>query len=284
LLAEWGVKLDDRMAIDASGRGRLVGLGPTVIIVQEYGEHPITQEFANGISFYPSVRPVETRPVEGVLENPLIWSDSQSWAEANLQNQELQFDPQVDRQGPLSLGVALTRNSQEAAAATPTEPSEPAETTTETTEDGTTPTEPVTQENNSALETPEATTETETSSETVVENTDTETETPIEEETVTETQAAEETPAKESRLVVFGTSQFAANGWFDQQLNGDVFLNAVSWLSQLDAESLSIRPKPATNRRLAMTPTLGRSLSWMALVILPLFGFVMAGVVWWRKR
>jgi ABC-type uncharacterized transport system involved in gliding motility auxiliary subunit len=274
LLEEWGVKLDDRMAIDASGRGRLVGLGPTVIIVQEYGEHPITQEFANGISFYPSVRPVETRPVEGVLENPLIWSDSQSWAEANLQNQELQFDPQVDRQGPLSLGVALTRNSQETAAATSTEPSEASETTTEATEDGTTPTEPITQENNSALETPEATTETEASSETVAENTDTE----------TATETAEETPAKDSRLVVFGTSQFAANGWFDQQLNGDVFLNAVSWLSQLDAESLSIRPKPATNRRLAMTPTLGRSLSWMALVILPLFSFFMAGVVWWRKR
>ncbi|MGB7426204.1 MAG: Gldg family protein [Microcoleaceae cyanobacterium] len=239
-LEQWGVKLDDRLAVDASGRGRLVGLGPTVIIVQEYGEHPITQEFANGISFYPSARPVETRPVEGVLESPLIWSDSQSWAEANLEEQELQFDAQVDRQGPLSLGVALNRNSSET----------------------------------EVFATPE------NSNETVAENTDTTaTETP---ENSNETATDENT--KESRLVVFGTSQFAANGWFDQQLNGDVFLNAVSWLSQLDADSLSIRPKPATNRRLAMTPTLGRSLSWMALVILPLFGFVMAGIVWWRKR
>jgi ABC-type uncharacterized transport system involved in gliding motility auxiliary subunit len=254
-LEQWGVKLDDRLAIDP--RARRVELGPTVIIVQEYGEHPITQEFANGISFYPSVRPVETRPIEGVLESPLIWSNSQSWAETNLENQELQFDAQVDRQGPLSLGVALSRNQLETSASTTPETlSANVAENTDTT----------------AIEaqTPEAAENTETSSETVAENTDTESET--------------SESAKESRLVVFGTSQFAANGWFSQQLNGDVFLNAVSWLSQLDAESLSIRPKPATNRRLAMTPVLGRSLSWMALVILPFFGFVMAGLVWWRKR
>ncbi len=250
-LEKWGVKLDDRLAIDASGRGRLVGLGPTVIIVQEYGDHPITQEFASGISFYPSARPVETRPVDGVLESPLIWSDGQSWAEANLKNQELQFDAEVDRQGPLSLGVALSRNQ--------TETPEPTETETKTEET-------TTEETAESEET--ITEETAESEETVTEDTDTEA----------------ETPEEESRLVVFGTSQFAANGWFDQQLNGDVFLNAVSWLSQSDADSFSIRPKPATNRRLAMTPALGRSLSWFALVILPLFGFFMAGIVWWRRR
>ena len=272
LLEQWGVKLDDRMAIDATGRGRLVGLGPTVIIVQEYGEHPITQEFANGISFYPSVRPVETRPIEGILESPLIWSDSQSWAEANLQQEELQFDPQVDRQGPLSLGVALSRNSQETrTSATPENSNETVAENTDTpaTENTETPSETTPEENN--IE------EAENSNETVAENTDT----PVTAEpAVTEN----ETPSTESRLVVLGTSQFAANGWFDQQLNGDVFLNAVSWLTQSDAESLSIRPKPATNRRLAMTPILARSLSWMAIVILPLFGFAMAAIVWWRKR
>jgi ABC-type uncharacterized transport system involved in gliding motility auxiliary subunit len=265
LLEQWGVKLDDRLAIDASGKGRLVGLGPTVIIVQEYGEHPITREFANGISFYPSVRPVETRPVDGILESPLVWSDSQSWAEANLQQQELQFDPQVDRQGPLSLGVALSRNSQQTP--TSTTPENSNETVAENTditatEETETPAEIPPEENNVE--------ETESNDETVAENTD----------TLPETSES----TTESRLVVFGTSQFAANGWFDQQLNGDVFLNAVSWLTQSDAESLSIRPKPATNRRLAMTPILARSLSWVAIVILPLFGLIMAAIVWWRKR
>jgi ABC-type uncharacterized transport system involved in gliding motility auxiliary subunit len=88
----------------------------------------------------------------------------------------------------------------------------------------------------------------------------------------------------EARLVVFGNSQFATNGWFGQQLNADVFLNSVSWLSQSDRETLSIRPKLATSRRIAMTPTLGQTLSWLALLVLPIFGFGMGVFVWWKRR
>jgi ABC-type uncharacterized transport system involved in gliding motility auxiliary subunit len=88
----------------------------------------------------------------------------------------------------------------------------------------------------------------------------------------------------EARLVVFGNSQFATNGWFGQQLNGDVFLNSVSWLSKSDQETLSIRPKLPTSRRIAITPQLGQTLSWLGLMILPLFGFGMAVFLWWKRR
>ena len=84
--------------------------------------------------------------------------------------------------------------------------------------------------------------------------------------------------------MILGNSQFATNGWFEQQLNGDMFINTVSWLSKPDQATLSIRPKPVTNRRIAMTPVLGRSISWAALVILPLFGFITAAILWWRRR
>lgn len=225
ILEKWGVKVDNRLAIDGSGSGRLVGLGPTVPIVREYGEHPITQEFNNGLSIYPYASPVETRPVENITESPLIWTNDQSWAESDLKSPELKLNPQTDRQGPLSLGVALTRKPP--TAETPNNPSpSPSPTSTPP--------------------------------------------------------AANNQP--EARLVVFGNSQFATNGWFGQQLNGDVFLNSVSWLSKPDQENLSIRPKLATSRRLAMTPTLGRSLSWIGIVILPLFGFAMALFLWWRRR
>ncbi|MER3587782.1 MAG: ABC transporter, partial [Mastigocladus sp. ERB_26_1] len=63
LLKEWGVKLDNRLAVDVSGN---VALGPAVPIVTDYGEHPITKDFANGISFYRLARPVETTPVPGI--------------------------------------------------------------------------------------------------------------------------------------------------------------------------------------------------------------------------
>ncbi len=219
LLEKWGVRVDDRIAIDATGSGRLVGLGPTVPIVREYGEHPITQAFNNGISFFPLARPVETRPVEGITESPLIWTEPESWAETNVASRQFEFDPESDRKGPLSLGVALTKS-------VPT-PDNPAAEATE--------------------------------------------------------EAPEDSPS-EARLVVLGNSQFATNGWFEQQLNGDVFINTITWLSQPDQANLSIRPRPVTNRRLMITPILGRSLSWVAIVILPLLGFVTAGILWWRRR
>lgn len=246
ILEKWGVKIDTRLAIDGSGSGRLVGLGPTVPIVREYGDHPITQEFNNGLSIYPYASPVETRPVEGITESPLIWTNDQTWAENDLKSPELQFNPQTDRQGPLSLGVALTRKP----------------TTPETPNNASLSPNPTTTSSPSPTASPQAASPTPSP-----------TPTP---------QPSENKP--EARLVVLGNSQFATNGWFGQQLNGDVFLNSVSWLSKPDQETLSIRPKLATSRRLAMTPTLGRSLSWIAIVILPLFGFAMALLLWWRRR
>jgi ABC-type uncharacterized transport system involved in gliding motility auxiliary subunit len=248
LLDKWGVKIDDRLAIDATGSGRLVGLGPTVPIVREYGEHPITQEFNNGISFYPLARPVETRTVEGITESPLIWTEAESWAETNLASRELEFNPDSDRKGPLSLGVALTKPASEPISQPPAETTQPTE---------------------NSSETPAETSETSETPEAVIE------ETP---------ETTEDNNPAEARLVILGNSQFATNGWFEQQLNGDMFINTVSWLSKPDQATLSIRPKPVTNRRIAMTPVLGRSISWAALVILPLFGFITAAILWWRRR
>jgi len=272
LLDEWGVKLDDRVAIDATGSGRLVGLGPTVPIVREYGDHPITRDFGNNISIYPSARPVETRPVEGVTESPLIWTDPQSWAEANLVEGRLEFDPQADRQGPLSLGVALTRSVAETDTSETPETPEAAE--TETSETPETPEAAETE----TPETPE-TPETETSE--TPETPETET---SESETADdgETSETEETP-EEAKLVVLGNSQFATNGWFDQQLNRDVFINSITWLST-DQETLSIGVKPATSRRILMTPPLSRFLQLMAIFIFPLIAFAIAGFLWWRRR
>ncbi len=87
-----------------------------------------------------------------------------------------------------------------------------------------------------------------------------------------------------SRLVVLGNSEFMTNGLFEQQLNGDVFLNSVSWLSKQDQQVLSIRPKEAKNRRINLTPQLAQLLTWTALLIIPLIGFTTAGIMWWRRR
>ncbi|MDY6807368.1 MAG: Gldg family protein [Cyanobacteriota bacterium] len=273
LLEEWGVLLDTRLAIDDPEIGRLVGLDPWVSLVTNYGDHPITANFANGVSLYPFARPVESEATPGITESPLIWTNERSWAEADVRGQ-LEFNPDRDRSGPLSLGVALTRSLGEA------EP-EAAETEEETL----TPIPPLPGQPPSEPTLPPTATDSEEETEKLAATPE-----PIpplpgqppSEPTDIASGAVAES-GEESRLVVLGTSQFATNGWFQQSLNGDVFLNSLSWLSQGEEEILSIRPKPITNRRLAMTLPEARLLLVTAL-ILPLLGFSLGGILWWTRR
>ncbi len=210
LLKTWGVQLENGLAVDASG---LQGFGPAVPVVDQYGEHPITKDFGNGISFYPLAQPIDLVPVPGVEATPLLITTDQSWAESNIESKDLQFNPESDRQGPLTLGVALSRK--------------------------------VKAPSNSK-------------------------------------QSGDR--RQESRLVVLGNSTFATDGVIEQQLNGDVFLNSVSWLSKQDEQLLSIRPKEAKNRRINLKPQQANILSLTALGLVPLLGFGTAVILWWKRR
>ncbi|MBE9191052.1 Gldg family protein [Gloeocapsopsis crepidinum LEGE 06123] len=203
LLKSWGVTLDDRIVIDPAGAS--IGFGPAVPVVDTYGEHPITQDFNNGISFYSEARSLELSEVAGVQATPLLITSPQTWAESNLQGDQLQFNPETDVQGPLTIGAALSR-----------------------------------QVNNQA--------------------------------------------SQEARLVIFGDSNFAVDGLFEQQLNGDVFLNSVGWLSKQDEETLSIRPREPRNRRINLAAQQANVLGLTALLLIPLIGFASAVFLWWRRR
>ncbi len=260
LLAEWGVKLDNRLAVDQSGS---VALGEAVPIVTDYGEHPITKDFANGISFYRLARPIDTTPVPGVEATPLLKTKPypNSWAESDLQNENLQFNQGSDRQGPLTLGVALKRKLPVQSSPTPTP------TTPPTTESKTSPTP-------SPLPPPP---------------TPGASPTPTPGASPTPTPVASPTPsanptASESRMVVIGDSDFATEGLFAQQLNGDVFLNSISWASQQDRQPLSIRPKEAKNRRINLTAAQANLLVISSLLVLPLIGLVTGAILWWFRR
>lgn len=90
--------------------------------------------------------------------------------------------------------------------------------------------------------------------------------------------------SKASKIVVIGNSTFATDGWFEQQLNGDVFLNSVEWLSSRDKPTLSIRAKEPQNRRINLNPLQANLIFWLSIVILPLLSLILAGVTWWRRR
>ncbi|HIK44900.1 MAG TPA: Gldg family protein, partial [Leptolyngbyaceae cyanobacterium M65_K2018_010] len=221
LLDEWGVTLDNRIVLDTSGQGQLVGLGPAAPLVTTYGDHPITRDFRNGRSFFPLVRPLNVETVPGVTAVPILESNPQSRAEPLNDAGELQFNEDAPASGPYVLGVALSRSEPEATPPAPGEADDfPAE----------------------ATDTPTA------------------------------------------RLVVIGNAAFATDGLFEQQLNGDVFLNAVNWLSQQNDAALSIRPKEVTNRRITLTVQQQIGLGVFGLLVLPLVGLLLAVLMGLKRR
>jgi len=207
ILPEWGITLDNRIIVDASSSGQFLGLGPAVPVVEAYGSHPITRAFNQGFSYYPLAQALKIDESKAEQVTPLLLSQERTWAEANPDNDELDFDPKTDLQGPLTIGVTVEVPNQE----------------------------------------------------------------------------APQNPEKKTRLVVIGDSDFATSGPFAQGLNGDVFLNSVSWLAE-DNRTLSIRPKAQVERKLVLSRTRFRVLALTAIAFLPLLAFTIAGSIWWKRR
>ncbi|MBW4612270.1 MAG: Gldg family protein [Desmonostoc vinosum HA7617-LM4] len=240
-LSAWGVKLDNRLVIERSGE--LVGRGPAEPIVTQYGQHPITKVFGNGFSVYGWTRPIEIKPVSGIEATPLLLTKPypESWAEGDLKSEKLEFNPDKDLKGPLTLGVALQKKVTSTSNPSPTASPSPL------------PSLPANISPTSPSPSPSPPSQ------------------------------KPQPIATESRLVVLGNSDFMTDGWFQQQLNGDVFLNSVTWLSQQDQQLLSISPKEQKNRRLNLTLTQAYSLLSL-LLVLPLSGLVMGAIIWWQRR
>jgi ABC-type uncharacterized transport system involved in gliding motility auxiliary subunit len=90
-------------------------------------------------------------------------------------------------------------------------------------------------------------------------------------------------PKPQTRVVVFGDSDFASNSVLGMPGNRDLFMNVVGWLSQQE-NLISIRPKDADDRRIALTATQQANITWLSLLVIPgsIFG---AGIYnWWRRR
>jgi ABC-type uncharacterized transport system involved in gliding motility auxiliary subunit len=259
ILAEWGVTFDDGLVVDASGTGEIFGLGPSVTLVVNYGSHPITQDFGNSISVFPWARAIITKPVENITATALLITNPQTWAESNTDAEEVQLDPNEDLAGPLDIGVALVRKNPQAQSA-------------ETERDNSPPNAPAKPEDiNTPISQPE--------SKTALPNPPK----PQTPDSQSLTSGKAKTIPAETKMVVVGNSNFATNGWFQQQLNGDVFLNAIAWLANQDSETLSISPKQPTNRRLNLTVWQAGLIGWLALLIIPGLGLITATVTWWRR-
>ncbi len=91
-----------------------------------------------------------------------------------------------------------------------------------------------------------------------------------------------ETKTSRARLVIFGDSDFATNGFFNFSGNSDLFLASVNWLTQ-EKDLISIRPREAQFSPLILTQRQGRIFFYFPVIVLPAV-VVVAGIRIWRGR
>lgn len=109
LFSAWNIKVGDNVVIDASGVGRLLGAGPAIPLVADYGDSPITKNLQRQMTFFPLARTVnqadKSKTDPQIVE--LLKTSEQSFTTPKLASQ-VKYDPKTDQTGPLSLGVAAS--------------------------------------------------------------------------------------------------------------------------------------------------------------------------------
>jgi ABC-type uncharacterized transport system involved in gliding motility auxiliary subunit len=93
----------------------------------------------------------------------------------------------------------------------------------------------------------------------------------------------EDAPKPETRVVVFGDSDFPSNAYGGIEGNPNLFANAVNWLAQQE-NLIAIRPKEAGDRRLTMTASQQRTVFLLSMLAIPALVFGTGIYTWSRRR
>lgn len=249
LLRRWGVTLGDDIVVDGSAMGQLLGTDASVPVAADYPSHPITDRF-NVLTAFPLARSVEPTPNEtsNLITEAFLQTGSQSWAETDIarltQTSEVELqENQGDRPGPVTIGVAVTAAISKS-----------------TIETG----------NVTLSEQGESTVAPEPTSDA---------------STLLESAANPSGDAQniETRLVVVGDSDFAANYSLGIQGNRDLFLNIANWLTQQE-NLVAIRPREPEDRRITLTADQQLRIFWLSVFMIP--GVILGTGIytWWLGR
>jgi ABC-type uncharacterized transport system involved in gliding motility auxiliary subunit len=224
-LADYGFKLENDIVVDTVSR--LLGGDYFMPVVSEYESHAITDKFGYA-TFFPFARSVEvaeTKP-EGATLTILAKTSPNSWSERELDQKEVKFTPDKDKQGPIGLAAVSTFKTK-----APEPSPAPAETK------------------------------------------------PGETAPAPKPEAVE----KEARIAVVGDSDFVKNRYYGLSGNGNFFLNIANWLTE-EADLIAIQPKTQTPRTIQLTPSQGRLLFLVSVILLPLAVLLLGVSVWVRRR
>lgn len=90
-------------------------------------------------------------------------------------------------------------------------------------------------------------------------------------------------PRPQTRVVVFGDSDFVTNSMLGTQGNLDLFLNAANWAAQQE-NLIAIRPRDPEDRRVTMTVDQQARVGYLSALILPLAILSLGVFTWYRRR
>jgi gliding motility-associatede transport system auxiliary component len=106
----WNISVGNNVVIDASGMGQLLGTGPEIPLVVEYGDSPITKSLQRQMTFFPIARTAsiadKSKTDPSAVE--LLKTSPRSFTKQKLEH-TVKYDPKTDTLGPLSLGVAASK-------------------------------------------------------------------------------------------------------------------------------------------------------------------------------
>ncbi len=91
------------------------------------------------------------------------------------------------------------------------------------------------------------------------------------------------TAPADGRMAVFGDSDFASNQYYSLSGNSNFFLNVANWLTE-ESDLISIQPKTQRPRTIMLSPSQGRIIFFVSVIILPLIVLVFGLSVWLRRR
>src|SRR5271170_983962 len=110
IFQSWNVNVGNNVVIDVSKLGQMLGTGPEIPLVLEYGDSPITRSLQRQMTYFPIARTasIADKSKSDPEDVELLKTSARSFTKAKLEH-TVKYDPKTDTLGPLSLGVAASK-------------------------------------------------------------------------------------------------------------------------------------------------------------------------------
>jgi ABC-type uncharacterized transport system involved in gliding motility auxiliary subunit len=108
LLESWGVTLDKDLILDLNPIGQLVGLGPQVALVTQYGSQPIVSQMKGTAVGLPLARSLEIKDTGKASVEKLFDSSDSALATNNLNSASVNLNDPKNKKGPMTLAASGT--------------------------------------------------------------------------------------------------------------------------------------------------------------------------------